>query len=169
MKKQQAHIALALAIMILALQAASGQTARQRVPTAREIAQKTLPSVVLLVTEDSNGKPKSLGSGFFVQNDIIATNYHVIEGASWIGVKLVRQEGDYAIDSIIGEDKEKDLALLKVAGGKARPLPFGDSNKVAVGDVVYAVGNPEGFEGTFSQGIVSGIRQLDGQRYIQIT
>lgn len=169
MKIYQTRIVLALAIMILALQAASGQTTRQRVLTAREIAQKTLPSVVLLVTEDSSGNPKSLGSGFFVQGDVIATNYHVVEGASKIKAKIVGSKTTSAVDFIIGKDKDKDLALLKVSGVKAKPLSFGDADKVAVGDVVYAVGNPEGFEGTFSQGIVSGIRQLDGQRYIQIT
>ncbi len=145
------------------------QTTRQRALTAREIARKVLPSVVLLVTENSSGKPESLGSGFFVQDDVIATNYHVIEGASRIRVKIVGQKSFYDVIEFIGGDKQEDLALLKVSGVKAKPLPSGGASKVAVGDVVYAVGNPEGLEGTFSQGIISSIRTIQGTRYFQIT
>ena len=141
----------------------------QRTLTPREIAQKTLPSVVLLVTQNSSGEIKSLGSGFFIQDDVIATNHHVIEGASRVRARIVGQKAVYEVTGFLGIDESRDLALLKVSGIKGRPLPFGNSNQVAVGDVVYAVGNPEGFEGTFSQGIVSGIRQFEGQRYIQIT
>src|SRR5439155_12805276 len=69
----------------------------------------------------------------------------------------------------VGQDFERDLALLKVAGVKAASLPLGDAGKMAIGDEVYAVGNPRGLEGTFSPGIVSGIRQTTSETLLQIT
>ena len=137
--------------------------------TARQIAQKTFPSVVLLVMEDANSQPVSLGSGFFVKADIVATNLHVIEGAARGYIKIVGQKPKYKIAGIVGIDTQRDLVLLKITGVKAPPLTFGDINQVAVGDKVYVIGNPQGLEGTFSQGIVGSIRQIGSDILFQIT
>ena len=61
----------------------------------------------------------------------------------------------------MGLDTTHDLVLLAVDDAKAPVLKLGDSTKVAVGDEIFAVGNPQGLEGTFSQGIVSSIRQFE--------
>ncbi|MDP3297103.1 MAG: S1C family serine protease [Thermodesulfovibrionia bacterium] len=137
--------------------------------TAREIAQNSFPSVVMLLMEDSNGQPLSLGSGFFVREGIVATNLHVIEGAAKGYVKIVAQKLKYDIAGILGIDKEHDLVLLSIKGAKAPSLSLGDGQQVAVGDEVYAVGNPQGLEGTFSQGIISSIRQVASETILQIT
>jgi hypothetical protein len=137
--------------------------------TARQIAQNAFPSVALLVTEDSNGQPLSLGSGFFVGSDIIATAFHVIEGASKGYIKIVGQKGKYEIAGIVGSDAKRDLVLLKITGVKAPPLSLGDADQVAVGDEIYVISNPQGLEGTLSQGIVSGIRQIGSDILFQIT
>lgn len=136
---------------------------------ARQIAQRTFPSVVLLVLEDANGQPVSLGSGFFVRQNVIATNKHVIEGAARGYAKLVGQKTKYDIAGVVASDSSRDLVLLGVGGVHIAPLSLADSSQVAVGDEVYAVGNPQGLEGTFSQGIVSGIRQLGTDILFQIT
>lgn len=162
-------IIIALVIDWCVLSTAQAHTVRQRAMTAREIARKTFPSVVVLVAEDENGQAVSKGSGFFVRGDVIATNHHVIESVSRLHAKIIEQESSYEIKAIEGVDKENDLALLKIESTGTRPLLLGDSNRVAVGDVVYVAGNPVGLEGTFSQGIVSGIRQITGKHYIQIT
>ena len=60
--------------------------------TPQQMAQKAFRSTVLLVMEDANGQPLSLGSGFFVRSDQIATNLHVVEGAARGYAKLVGQE-----------------------------------------------------------------------------
>jgi hypothetical protein len=135
----------------------------------RAIAQKVFPSVVLLAMNDSKGQPISLGSGFFVQQDVIATNVHVIAGASGGYARLIGQKAKLDIAGIVGIDAKRDLVLLKITGGRAPSLRIGDDAKMAAGDTVYAVGNPAGLEGTFSQGIVSGIRQLEGTHLLQIT
>lgn len=137
--------------------------------TAREIAVRTFPSVVLLVMEDANRQPVSLGSGFFVRQDVIATNLHVIEGAMRGYAKLVGQKVKYDIIGLAGIDSKRDLALLSVQDSKAPSVKLGESSQVAVGDQIYVIGNPQGLEGTFSQGIVSGIRQINSDNIFQIT
>ena len=137
--------------------------------SVREIAKKTFPSVVLLVMEDSNGQLVSIGSGFFVQKDIIVTNLHVIEGATRGYAKVVGQETKYNISGIAGVDEARDLVLLTVADTKNPVVSIGDSRKVAVGDEVYVIGNPQGLEGTFSGGIVSAIRKIESDMLFQIT
>lgn len=135
----------------------------------RQIAQNSFPSVVLLVMQDANRHTTSFGSGFFVRDGIVATNLHVVEGAAGGYVKLVGQSRKYDILGIVSADRAQDLVLLAVPGTAAPSLPLGDSRQVAVGDEIFVVGNPQGLEGTFSQGIVSGVRQISSQTLMQIT
>src|SRR6266571_1936621 len=137
--------------------------------SARQLAQNTFPSVVLLVMQDANGQPVSLGSGFFVADGVIVTNLHVVRGASSGQAKLVSQTKTYAIRGVVGINANADIVLLEVPGAKAPPLELSQGTDLGIGDVVYAVGNPEGLEGTFSQGIVSGIRGSGTDKLIQIT
>src|SRR5271154_6762775 len=90
--------------------------------TARQLAQDTFPSVVLLVMQDANGQPVSLGSGFFVADGVIVTNLHVVRGASSGQVKLVGQQRTYAISGVVGINADADIVLLNVEGAKAPPL-----------------------------------------------
>lgn len=140
-----------------------------RAQVARQIAQKTFPSVVLLIMEDANGQSVSMGSGFFVRDGVIATNLHITERAARGYAKLVGKKRKYDIPGTVGIDKARDLVLLAVKGAKAPSLSLGDSGEVAVGDEVYVVGNPLGLEGTFSQGIVSSVRQVGSDTLLQIT
>jgi hypothetical protein len=137
--------------------------------TAQQIASDTFPATVLLVMEDTYGQPVSLGSGFFVRDGIIATNLHVIEGARGGYAKIIGQKKSYNIDGIIKIDPKRDIALLAVSNVNAPSLKLGDSDAVNIGDTIYAVGNPQGLEGTFSSGIISGIRQIDDDQLLQIT
>ena len=137
--------------------------------TARDVAKKVFPSVVIILMDDKNGQLASLGSGFLAEEDIIVTNFHVVEGASRGLVKLIGDNAKYEIQGVVATDEVNDLVLLKVKALTAPALNFGDSESLAVGDPVYAVGNPRGLEGTFSQGIVSSIRKLDSGSLLQIT
>ena len=110
--------------------------------------------------EDSNGQLLSMGSGFVVREGVVATNLHVIDGASSGYAKLVDNETKYNICGIVAFDPVRDLVLLSIEGLKVNSLKVGDSNGVAVGDTIYAVGNPRGLEGTFSAGIISSIRKV---------
>lgn len=148
------------------------QPSRQSVLTPIELARRALPSVVSILVVDAGGHLVMIGSGFFVRGDVLATNYHVIEPAAnvaQITVKVVGKNEAYGIQEILGADEKKDLALLRVARIHGRPLPLGTTRQIEIGEAVYAVGTPKGLEGTFSQGIVSSIRQDAGQTFIQIT
>ena len=137
--------------------------------TPQQIAKKAFNSIVLLVMEDANGQPISLGSGFFVRNGQIATNLHVVEGAARGYAKLVGQKTKYDIEGITAIDPQRDLVILKVSAFGAQVLFLGDSDALQVGESVYAVGNPRGLEGTFSQGIISSIREVGTDKLLQIT
>lgn len=137
--------------------------------TPQQIAKKAFGATVLLVMEDANGQPISLGSGFFVRNGQIATNLHVVEGAARGYAKLVGQKTKYDIEGITAIDPQRDLVILKVSASGLQALSLGDSDAVQVGEPVYAVGNPKGLEGTFSQGIISSIREVGTDELLQIT
>jgi len=138
---------------------------------ARLIAKNTFPSVVMLEMRDDKNRPIKFGSGFFVRPDVVVTNYHVIEGASDGFAKIVGKPSTYQIEGIVGIDKTKDLALLKVKGVRGRPLALADISKIQVGQEVFAFGNPKGLEGTISTGIISGssLRTVANENLIQIT
>ena len=114
-----------------------------------------------------------LGSGVIVSPEgHILTNNHVIDGADEIIVKLGTSEHEYKATKI-GTDPDADIAVLKIEGKNLPAITFADSDKVRVGDVVIAVGNPFGFTQSVTMGIVSalgrGMRELDlnFQNFIQ--
>ena len=135
----------------------------------QQIAKKALASTVLLVMEDANGQPLSLGSGFFVRNGQVATNLHVVKGASRGYAKLVDQKTKYDIEGITAVDAARDLVILKISVPGTQVIPLSDSDTVQIGTPVYAVGNPRGLEGTFSQGIISSIRKVGTDKILQLT
>lgn len=97
---------------------------------------------------------KTLGSGVIVDSSgLILTNNHVIRDAERIAVLLY--DGRYTSAQLIGMDEENDLAVLKIEAENLYAIPLGDSNKIRVGDVVLAIGNPFGVGQSVSQGIVS--------------
>jgi Do/DeqQ family serine protease len=97
---------------------------------------------------------RALGSGVIVSADgYILTNHHVIDGAQAIKVDL--NDGRTLDAKLIGSDPPSDLALLKVSGSSLPTLTPGDSDKVRVGDVALAIGNPFGVGQTVTMGIIS--------------
>lgn len=100
-------------------------------------------------------KQRSLGSGFIIDREgYIITNNHVVEKAQSIKVKLM--DGKEYEASVIGRDAKTDLALIKIDAKHTLPaVTLGDSDNLAVGDWVVAIGNPFGLETTVTAGIVS--------------
>jgi S1-C subfamily serine protease len=98
------------------------------------------------------------GSGFLIDTDgHILTNYHVVQGTQAIEVTLGDQSRYKA--KLIGADTRNDIALIQIdaKGKKLTPLPLGDSRSLQVGQRVLAIGNPFGFSGTLTTGIVSSL------------
>ncbi len=102
-----------------------------------------------------NRKPRySLGSGVIVSKEgHILTNHHVIKGMTTITIQLT--DGREVPARFIGADASTDIAVLQVNVPGLTPLPLADSAKVRVGQVVFAIGNPFGFQETVTQGIIS--------------
>ena len=100
-------------------------------------------------------KATALGSGFIIDKEgIVVTNSHVIQGAEDIFVS-VNGSTEYKA-TVVGKDPYMDLAVLKIESDeKFTPVSFGDSDKARVGDWVIAIGNPFGFGGTVTSGIIS--------------
>jgi hypothetical protein len=126
---------------------------------AKQIAQRTLPSVILVIIDCEDRRTISYGSGFFVSAGIVATNRHVVECGYKGSVKLIGQDRLYPIvTQWLAPAESLDLALLKVEGLNKPPLTLNSGRNLSIGEKVYAAGNPKGLEGTFSDGIVSSVR-----------
>ena len=132
------------------------------------VVKKVFPATVLIATEDKNGQLQSLGSGFLVSANVIATNFHVIENSHAGYVKLVNKDGVYEIDGVVGYSIEYDLALIKIGDNSGTPLTL-KSPSVDIGQKIFAIGNPLGLEGTISDGIISGLRDYEGLSLLQIS
>jgi serine protease DegQ len=155
--------------------------AARRADTYADAAAKAMPAVVNIYTSKEMGRrhplvddsilrryfpdlaerlPKarqtSLGSGVIVAPEgFVLTNYHVIDGAD--DIQLVLADGRRIAAKVRGADPESDLAILKADGENLPSITFGSLDKVQVGDVVLAIGNPYGFGNTVTMGIVSAL------------
>jgi putative serine protease PepD len=102
------------------------------------------------------------GTGFLVEGDgTIVTNAHVVDGSNNVRVRF-GEDGTPIPARVVGRDEGTDLAVLKVAGGSVsgiRPLAWGDSERVGIGDLAVAIGNPLGLERTATAGIISGLER----------
>jgi S1-C subfamily serine protease len=136
--------------------------------STREIYQENKGAVVLLLAYDSRGMPSALGSGFYFETNKIASNFHVIEGASRIIFRVIGSKDTHEVKRVASVSKSLDLAILEVERGQ-RPVKIASVEKIAVGDKVVAIGNPRGLEGSVSEGIVSAIRGAGNVTMLQTT
>ena len=133
-----------------------------------EIAQASGPAVVYLGIYDDDGAETADGSGFIVSRDgKIVTNYHVIDNGSNVVVHL--EDGRvFEAAYVLGYDKERDIAVLKVNAQNLPVVELGDSDEILAGERVVAIGSPYGLSNTISEGLISNKnRFINGQNYIQ--
>jgi S1-C subfamily serine protease len=130
--------------------------------TVSKVVEKVHPTVVNIRTqrtlERANKKMDSggSGSGFVIAPDgYILTNSHVIHGADKIEVSLA--DGRTVSASLIGEDPETDLAVIRVHADDLVHVSLGDSQSVRVGQIAIAIGSPYGFQQTVTAGVVSAL------------
>ena len=139
------------------VQLVSSTSTIQRAPdSVAGIAQRVLPSVVSISTRSIDGA--GTGSGFVIDsNGYILTNNHVISDAAQSGgsIQVSLNDGTFYSAKVIGRDASYDLAVLKISASGLKALQFGDSDAVAVGDSVIAIGSPLGLSGTVTTGIIS--------------
>jgi putative serine protease PepD len=134
----------------------STSTIERKPDSVAGIAQRVLPSVVSIATESSAGG--GTGSGFIIDSGgMILTNNHVVDEVALNGgvIRVTLNNGQNYEGTIVGRDASYDLAVIKIAATNLPALQFGDSDKVAVGDSVIAIGSPLGLSGTVTLGIIS--------------
>ena len=131
--------------------------------SGRDIHEKVLPSIVYVraVEKGSRGQSYFTGTGIIVTaSGYVLTNFHIIEETNAVQVMLLDHQTTYYDAQVIGVDEEFDLAVLKFDGEGLDLIPaqLGDSDALAVGDTVYAEGNPMGYLlGSMASGIVSAL------------
>jgi serine protease Do len=130
--------------------------------TIPEIAAKIKPAVVGIISKMNvqGFLGQSTGTGIVMTSDgYIITNQHVIDSSS--DVKVVMENGDEYPATIVGQDSKSDLAVLKIDAKDLSFADFGNSDKVVVGELAVAVGNPMGLElaGSVTAGIISAINR----------
>ncbi len=140
--------------------------------------EQAKPSVVFITTEAEAldpftrnvfAVPRGTGSGFvWDEAGHIVTNFHVIEGATGASVRLA--DGRTLPARLVGADPRNDLAVLRISTNEnPPPLTLGASGMLQVGQKVFAIGNPFGFDFTLTTGIVSALgRELPGRRGLTI-
>ena len=144
-----------LGLLGLVLAAFAGHAAA--LPPA-EVYAKVAPSVWRVQTYDVDGLPLGLGSGVVIAPDTLVTNCHVLAKAKRVAVKRDKTSIDARLEMW---DPQRDVCQIKAPGLAAPAVQLGDVAQLAVGQDVYAVGNPKGLDLTMSAGLLSSIRRND--------
>lgn len=149
--------------LLLPVLAALAAPAVEAAKTPEQIYQQASQSVVVIHAYDAEGNPINLGSGVVTGRELVTTNCHVIEEAGRLDVHY---QGHIYSATTGPFDLDRDLCQVTVPQLLAPRATF-HAGRLRVGQRVYAIGAPEGLELTFSEGIISSLRDFDGSQYIQ--
>ena len=134
-----------------------------------EIAARASAALVGIVAVNAAGEEFGQGSGFFVNDSgVIVTNLHVVDGAHKLRIKTSTGE-IYDTAYLRHVEERRDIAVLHILATRTPYLRLGDDPARQIGDRVFAMGNPMGMDATFSDGMLSARRMLDGTQMLQIT
>lgn len=134
--------------------------------TAIDVFEAVSESIVIVETYNAKGNEIGFGSGVVLTDGIVVTNCHVIKDATRL---QVLHQGQKFKATSHHTDWDRDVCTLAVEGMEAPGVEQGSTDLLKVGAKVYAIGAPQGLELTFSEGIISSLRPVDGGQYLQIT
>jgi S1-C subfamily serine protease len=120
---------------------------------------------------DSSGQSVSFGSGFLVKEDMLVTNFHVINVDTVNGGYITGNglASPVQIASVAYVDEAADIAVVKAQTPVGKPLILGSSSGLKIGAEVFVIGSPKGLGGTFSAGILSAMREVNQLFQLQIS
>lgn len=138
--------------------------------TPRQIFDDNKEAIFKIEALDQEGNPFKSGSGFCVSRDgKFLTNYHVISQARSVRV-IFNDNTSMLVREVLGYDKGKDIALLKLSSSRLpRPVEFGSSGNISIGDRVVAIGSPLGYTNSITSGLLSGMRNIYDNQYLQMS
>lgn len=164
-------VALLTLLVGLAAPAAANSPSLALGESIAAVAATAKPSVVGILTTmkavRGNEKGRAAGTGFAYKDGVIITNAHVVEDAAEVKILFADKTVETVLPERISADAISDVAVIRVVKQGLKPLAFADSDKVAVGQSVVAVGNPLGFRlgNSVTAGILSGTGRALGSGY----
>lgn len=141
----------------------------QQFPSGYEIFEKAKNSVAIVNVYDENRNLLRIGAGFtYTPDGQIVTSHSLVNGGTYVKIKV--NDMEFAPSALYKIDRRRDLIVYKVDGSNMPFLPVGNSDNMKVGDRIFTIGNPKGFERSFSEGMISGKRDFGaGKVFFQFT
>ncbi|MBU4525720.1 MAG: serine protease [Desulfomicrobium sp.] len=133
----------------------------------KNIFQKSSKSAVYIKAYDNSDTLISQGSGFYIEKNKIVTNFHVIKNSTYLLIYDINGKYTYC-NQVEAFDNNKDIAILK-SNDKANPLKINYKYTPDIGDNIFVISSPRGFKFTISDGILSGIRNINSLNLYQMT
>ena len=142
--------------------------AEEPTPAVDKVADQVRPSVLTVINSGREGYAQGLGTGFVISNDgLVVTNLHVVGEARPIQVEL--QDGRRPkVTEVVGWSRKDDLIIFRMDAHDVPPLPLGPGAAMTQGTAVVAMGNPLGLRYSVVNGVVSAVRDVEGQELIQL-
>lgn len=155
-------------VLALGLSGVAAMPMLSHAMSAEELFRRMSPSVWVVRTLDAQGKSLETGSGVVIDQGRLVTNCHVLAKAATV---LVKHENVTFQAELEFPDTERDLCSVKVANFTAPAVQIAPIDTLRVGQKIYAIGTPYGFEQTLSDGLVSALRRGKGEavEFIQIS
>ena len=131
-----------------------------------EIFERVNNSVVAIVAYDMDDIKMSQGSGIIIDTGLVVTNFHVYQGSEKLRVFHFGKE--YDVTRIIGVDIERDVIICQT-DNNLLPIEIAQTNEFRIGERIYAIGSPLGYENSITEGLISGLREIDDNNLLQIS
>jgi len=158
---------LAVTFLLFAL-VPIGSAEESKAKTVEELAEQVKPSLCVVTTKGREANREGLGTGFVISADgLIATNAHVIGEGRPIAVEFADGK-KFDVVAVHAHDQKRDLAIIKIDAKGLKALPLGDSDKLKDGQAIVVFGNPKGLKYSVVSGVVSAVREYEGNKMIQL-